>query len=153
MRFVERSETTPAITAVHVEDSDLDAELFQYYVNQFDFPVHVIRLRDGQEALDFLKRDMSPAVASRTLVILDLGLPKISGQDVLKQIHHLQATAITPQIIVLSGSSNPRDRDECAALGVNDYFVKPFGLVEYESLIVGPIRGYLNKKGTPDCPK
>lgn len=140
---VETSQKMTTITAVHIEDSDLDAELFQYYIRKLDFPVEVVRLRDGQEALDFFLRETPSVIACRTLVVLDLGLPKISGQDVLKRVKRKQPTAETPHIVVLSGSSNPRDREECAALGANDYFVKPFGLVEYENLIIGPIQNHL----------
>lgn len=134
---------TPPITAVHVEDSDLDAELFEYYIQRLNLPVQVVRLRDGQEAVDFLLKETSAIAASRTLVVLDLGLPKVSGQDVLKHMSQRDPGDPTPRIVVLSGSSNPRDREECAALGVHAYFVKPFGLIEYESLIVGPIQDCL----------
>ena len=135
----------PRVTAVHIEDSDLDAELFEYYVQKLNLPVQIVRLRDGQEAVDFFLQRTFLAEASRTLVILDLGLPKLSGQEVLKQICDLPASDAPPRVVVLSGSSNPRDREECEALGALAFFVKPFGLVEYESLIAGPIQEYLKK--------
>lgn len=129
------------VTAVHVEDSDLDAELFEYYVKTLNLPVDIVRLRDGQEALDYFEKHKISA--QNCLVVLDLGLPKICGQDVLKHVRNLDEYRLLPNIIVLSGSSNPQDREECRSLGANAYFVKPFGLVEYEHLIVGPIQKYL----------
>ena len=131
------------ITAVHVEDSDLDAELFEFYIRKLNLPVDVIRFKDGQEAVNYFSGDCAGKTAKYLLVILDLGLPKISGQGVLKILRGINAYQHSPQIIILSGSANPRDREECHALGANDYFVKPFGLVEYENLIRGPIRKYL----------
>lgn len=136
---------TDRITAVHVEDSDLDAELFEHYIRNLNLPVDVVRFKDGKEAVDFFSTNAAKACAQQSLVILDLGLPKISGQDVLRLLRSLDEFQLFPPIIVLSGSSNPRDREECHALGANDYFVKPFGLIEYEKLIVGPIQKYLQR--------
>lgn len=132
--------------AIYVEDSDFDAELFQTFVQKLHLParVEVIRLKDGQEALDFIASigDLSE-FAKQSLVILDLGLPKIGGRDVLKHLRSLWECQSQPQIIILSGSANQQDRDDCLALGANAYFIKPFGMLEYKSLITGPIHQYL----------
>jgi two-component system KDP operon response regulator KdpE len=60
------------------------------------------------------------------LVILDLGLPAMSGMDV---IHGLRGWTNVP-IIVLSARDDERDKIEALDAGANDYVTKPFGIGE-----------------------
>jgi two-component system KDP operon response regulator KdpE len=60
------------------------------------------------------------------LVILDLGLPDLDGQEVISLIReHSQAP-----IIVLSVRANETDKVEALDRGADDYVVKPFGIGE-----------------------
>ncbi len=60
------------------------------------------------------------------LIILDQKLPDMSGADVLK---YLRTWSLTP-VIVLSASTNERDKVEILDLGADDYIIKPFGVPE-----------------------
>ena len=60
------------------------------------------------------------------LVILDLGLPDRSGQEVISAIRE---TSSVP-IIVLSVRAGEADKVEALDRGANDYVVKPFGIAE-----------------------
>ncbi len=60
------------------------------------------------------------------LIILDLGLPDMNGQDA---ISILRETLDTP-IIILSVRSQELDKVEALDRGANDYIVKPFGIAE-----------------------
>jgi DNA-binding response OmpR family regulator len=55
-------------------------------------------------------------------VILDLGLPDMSGLDVLRELR----SASTVPILVLSGRAEETDRVTSLELGADDYVVKPF---------------------------
>ena len=59
-------------------------------------------------------------------VILDLGLPRMSGIDV---IHGLRSWTHVP-IVVLSARESERDKIEALDAGADDYVVKPFGMGE-----------------------
>lgn len=72
---------------------------------------------DGESALDEF-RAMAP-----TAVILDLGLPLISGKDVCREIR--RETRSLP-IIVVSALSDESEKVVLFALGANDYVTKPF---------------------------
>ncbi len=74
----------------------------------------------GQGALDVVAR-VRPDV-----ILLDLGLPDMSGLDVIRTI---RATASTP-IVVLSARGGERDKVEALNLGADDYLSKPFGVDE-----------------------
>lgn len=71
----------------------------------------------GREALELFSRDRPD------LVILDLGLPDMSGLDVCR---HLRELADTP-ILILSARGAERDKVAALDLGADDYITKPFG--------------------------
>ena len=58
------------------------------------------------------------------LVLLDLGLPDISGLDVARRIKSNPATARIP-LVALTGRDDSLDRDALLAAGCADYLVKP----------------------------
>ena len=60
------------------------------------------------------------------LILLDLGLPDIDGNDVIRGV---RAYASTP-IIVLSARAESTDKVTALDLGANDYVTKPFGIEE-----------------------
>ena len=115
-----------------VEDNSADVELTLRAFKHAKFANPVKVVRDGKAALDFLFRKgrfaKREAVAPQ-LVLLDLGLPKISGQEVLRQIKSNKATQSIP-VVVLSSSQDDISIIECSRLGTDNYLVKP---VEFES--------------------
>lgn len=73
----------------------------------------------GSEALEAAEQDHPD------LVVLDLMLPDVSGQDVLRQLRDRPETAGIG-VIVLTARREEADRIEGLALGADDYLVKPF---------------------------
>jgi two-component system KDP operon response regulator KdpE len=60
------------------------------------------------------------------VVVLDLGLPDLSGFDVLRQ---LRAWSTVP-VVVLSARAESSEKVEALDLGADDYVTKPFGMEE-----------------------
>ncbi len=60
------------------------------------------------------------------LVILDLGLPDMDGEEFICQIRNISAVPI----VVLSARTDERDKVSALDLGANDYITKPFGTAE-----------------------
>ena len=60
------------------------------------------------------------------LVVLDLGLPDMDGEEMIRQV---RSAGMTP-IIVLSARTEERDKVSALDLGANDYITKPFGTAE-----------------------
>ncbi|BAI74932.1 two-component system, OmpR family, KDP operon response regulator (plasmid) [Azospirillum sp. B510] len=83
-------------------------------------------------------RDGIGACAERRpdLVILDLGLPDLDGQEVISAIHR---TAPVP-IIVLSVRAQEYDKVEALDRGAVDYVVKPFGVGELMARVRAVLR-------------
>jgi CheY-like chemotaxis protein len=88
-------------------------------------PIRVAR--DGEEALDHLFATAGRAKRVRTLpslILLDLGLPKTSGIEVLRKIKSDPRTRYIP-VVILTASRYDRDILECARLGAENYIIKP----------------------------
>jgi len=58
------------------------------------------------------------------LVMLDLGLPDVSGLDIAREIRNDPATAHIP-VIALTGRAGVGDRQACLDAGCQAYFAKP----------------------------
>ena len=59
-------------------------------------------------------------------ILLDLGLPDMDGNDIIKNIRQWTSTPI----IVISARSMEQDKAKALDLGADDYITKPFGAVE-----------------------
>jgi signal transduction histidine kinase len=79
----------------------------------------VISLHSGQEALDFLEREMVD------VILLDIMMPQMSGLDVLTALRDNPDTAELP-VILISALAEARDIATGLELGANDYITKPF---------------------------
>jgi DNA-binding response OmpR family regulator len=76
---------------------------------------------DGEDAVDRL------AVVDYDLVVLDRGLPGLSGDALCEQ---LAAEGATARILMLSAASELDQRVEGLSLGADDYLSKPFAMTE-----------------------
>lgn len=70
-------------------------------------------------------------------VILDLGLPRIDGFEVLKR---MRARKVTAPVIILTARDDLDDRVRGLDLGADDYLTKPFELPELEARLRAQIR-------------
>jgi two-component system, OmpR family, response regulator len=71
------------------------------------------------------------------LVLLDIGLPKLSGFEVLKR---LRARSSKMPVLILTANDNVEDRVKGLDLGADDYLSKPFLLAELEARVRALIR-------------
>lgn len=92
----------------------------------------VDHVADGQEA-DVLLR----GAQSFDLVILDLGLPRLDGLCVLRNMRERNRQV---PVIVLTARDGVEDRVKGLDLGADDYLVKPFNLTELEARVRALIR-------------
>lgn len=78
-------------------------------------------VEDGAEGLKIIKK--SPP----DLLLLDLGLPKISGESICKEVHRLYPNL---PIIIITAKNNTEDVVNGLTIGAVDYLSKPFQLDE-----------------------
>jgi two-component system, OmpR family, response regulator len=77
------------------------------------------------------------AYQSYDLVVLDLGLPKLGGFEVLKR---LRARASKIPVLILTANDDVNNRVKGLDLGADDYLSKPFNLAELEARVRALIR-------------
>ena len=83
--------------------------------------LHVVS--NGEEALAYIER-WEAGERPPVFILLDLGLPKISGLEVLRQFRNNPSSSSIP-VVVLTTSAEDRDIEEAYKLGCNSYIVKP----------------------------
>jgi DNA-binding response OmpR family regulator len=92
-------------------------------------------LTDGEEALEFLDRRRKYTQAPRPdLILLDLGLPKVDGRDVLAHIKSDDDLKSIP-VVIMTGSTSEDDRIESERLDVDAYLTKPVDLRKFLALV------------------
>jgi CheY-like chemotaxis protein len=114
------------VDILFVEDNPQDAALAMEALKRIANSVQEVR--DGQAALDFLFcqgefAQRQPSLRPQ-LILLDLGLPKIGGLEVLERVKSDPRTAMIP-VVVLTGSDRDRDIRASKRLGAAAYIVKP----------------------------
>jgi two-component system, OmpR family, response regulator len=91
-------------------------------------------LRAGGYAVDVVASgdaaDCALAAQGFDLLILDIGLPKLSGLEVLKR---LRARNSTLPVLILTAADSVEQRVKGLDLGADDYMAKPFALSELEA--------------------
>jgi len=117
-----------AVEILLVEDNPNDAELAMRALKKNNLANNVVRVCDGEEALDYIfargKYKSIQQLNIPKLILLDLKLPKVDGIEVLKVI---KSDCLTKQIpvVVLTSSAEENDIAETYKMGVNSYIVKP----------------------------
>ncbi|MBN2217499.1 MAG: response regulator [Pirellulales bacterium] len=118
-----------------VEDDLEDAGLTMDALFQGHVQCRVSLVRDGEEALEFIRRQGKYARAPRPdLILLDMNLPKLDGREVLAEIRNEGLLPDVP-IVVLTASQAHREILESHRLHVEDYLVKPVNLAEFLTVV------------------
>ncbi len=95
---------------------------------------HVLAAGTGERGIAFVLHE------GVDLMILDLGLPDMNGEEVCKQ---LRSAGITIPILMLTSKGQEMDKVLGLEIGADDYVTKPFGIRE----LLARIRALLRRKG------
>lgn len=107
-----------------VEDDDVDAEIVRRAFRAAGSSRAIVLARDGVQALDLIRGSAdSPPLARPYLVLLDLKMPRMGGQEVLERLRADPATRDLT-VFVMSTSAAERHRTAAYAHHVAGYVVK-----------------------------
>ena len=106
-----------------VEDRLTDLDLTKRALAKRRLLNPIQEARDGEQALDYIQR-WEAGEEQPVFILLDLGLPKVSGLEVLRQLKTNPTSSSIP-VIVLTTSAEDGDIKEAYRLGCNSYIVKP----------------------------
>jgi len=108
-----------------VEDNPGDVRLIQEALLHRGSTNRLEAVRDGAEALAYLRREGQYAQAVRPdLILLDLNLPKVNGREVLAEIKNDGRLRRIP-VVILTASRAEDDLQQAYDLHANCYIVKP----------------------------
>jgi two-component system response regulator len=139
-------QSTASTSGIHVpnlllvEDSPDDVLITRRALERAHIGNHLSVAADGQHALDLLYADAMAGAERIGLILLDLGLPKVDGREVLKRIWGDRRLRQIP-VIVLTGSDEDEDMVRSYKSGAVAYLRKP---VQVDQLLraVGDLNGY-----------
>ena len=103
-----------------VEDSEDDVFFFRRSLKRTGISCEFVHMSNGGAATSYLQENQTDF----HMVFLDLKIPVLNGFEVLKWIQS-QTFKDRLEIIILSGSDDPRDVSSAREIGVSDYLVKP----------------------------
>jgi len=118
-----------ALRILITEDDASLAEALQFSLTQSGYAVDWVA--NGAAADEALKDDVFG------LLILDLGLPKLDGFEVLRR---LRRRNVSLPVLILSGREAPEEKVQGLDLGADDYLVKPFSLGELQARVRALLR-------------
>jgi CheY-like chemotaxis protein len=121
-----------------VEDDPADGEFALRALQHCGFGQRVAHVSDGIEALDYIYGTgifaRSRPASLPKLILLDLGLKKLGGLQVLRQLKADERTRGIP-IVVLTGSITTIELAESYKLGVNSYVIKPTDGQKFSAMV------------------
>ncbi|MEA3157211.1 MAG: two-component system, OmpR family, response regulator [Betaproteobacteria bacterium] len=111
------------------EDDSSIAEALRFALTQVGYAVDAVT--DGAAADEALKNQ------GFGLVILDLGLPRIDGLEVLRRLRRRNAGI---PVLILSAREKPEEKVMGLDLGADDYIAKPFSVNELQARVRALLR-------------
>lgn len=120
-----------------VEDNRADIRLIQEALKNSSVSYQVMSVRDGMDAMAFLRQEGEYADAPRPdLILLDLNLHKKDGREVLAEIKADPKLKRIP-VVVLTTSKNEDDISQSYDLHVNCYITKSRNLSQLFTIVKG----------------
>ena len=114
-----------------VEDNPGDVRLTREALGESDTDVELHVVTDGVEAIEFLAGEGDHGdVPTPDVVLLDLNLPRKSGEEVLETIRGDESLP-TPPVVVLTSSDAAEDVARSYELSANAYMTKPVAPDEF----------------------
>jgi two-component system, chemotaxis family, response regulator Rcp1 len=122
---------TRAAEILLVEDNDNDVELTRIGFKKAKLLLNLHHAKDGVECMEFLRKQGAYAGAPRPdLILLDLNMPRMNGQEVLAEIVADEALCTLP-VIVLTTSTDDEEILKMYKLRCSSFIAKPVDLDQF----------------------
>ena len=127
--------TARSISVLLVDDDPGDVLMIKEALGSIGAPRTVFVVRDGEEAVAFLRQTGEFVKAPRPdVVLLDLNMPRMDGRQVLAEIKTDVGLRSIP-IVVLTTSQSPADIVSSYSLHANAYVTKPMNLDDLTEVV------------------
>ena len=116
----DQDQTLPA-SLLYIEDNASNVQVVAMVIARLRPHWRFLSARDGQSGLQ-QARELLPQI-----IVLDLQLPGLNGDEVLVELRADPLTSHVP-VLLLSADATTHSRERLLALGANDYLAKPFNI-------------------------
>lgn len=138
MQAFERTPLCRQPTVLLAEDDAGHARLIQRNLRESGIENPIQHFVDGAALLDFLfmksKGSSGPDFRHAYVLLLDIRMPKVSGDEVLAQLKGHPRLRLLP-VVMLTTTDDPREMRHCFELGCNEYITKPVDYDQFVSVI------------------
>ena len=120
-------------TILLAEDNPKDIELTLEALSEHNLANHVIVVKDGVEAMEYLRYEGKYKLRKKgnlAVLLLDIKMPRMDGIEVLQAVRSDPALKTLP-IVILTSSREEQDLINSYELGVNAYVVKPVDFKDF----------------------
>jgi CheY-like chemotaxis protein len=117
-----------------IEDDEVDVMNVQRALKKNNLELPLSRVRNGQEALNFLQELNHGLDLEGVLIITDINMPKMNGLEFLRHLRQNQQFAHLP-VVILTTSAQPEDIAAAYQFNVAGYFIKPLEFQEFVEVI------------------
>jgi CheY-like chemotaxis protein len=118
-----------------VEDNEGDIVLTQETFKDFKMLNTHSVVRDGEEAINYLKKkDEFSTAITPDFIFLDINLPKIDGKEVLSFLKHDEHLCKIP-VVMLTTSSSQVDIADTQKNNANGYLIKPLDVNKFLTVL------------------
>jgi chemotaxis family two-component system response regulator Rcp1 len=116
------------------EDNPADVYLIEEALRRHEFTYRLTIADNGEDMLNMIARlDRDPSESCPDLFLIDLNLPRRSGDEILARLRTSGRCAQVPAIVITS-SDSPQDRARARELGASFYFRKPADLERFMAI-------------------
>ena len=127
------------VTILLVEDDDGHARLLEKNLRRGGVVNQLVRVADGQEAVDYMSRTGSYEDSMRyplpSVVLLDVRMPRLDGFEVLAHLKGDPKLMRIP-VIMLTSTDNQNEINRAHEMGANGYVVKPVSIESFVDRVV-----------------
>ncbi|RYG23467.1 response regulator [bacterium] len=133
------------------EDNPDDEQVALRVFRRQSLPLDVSVARDGEQALQSLGLTEGGRGPQEIpdLIVSDLKMPKLSGDEVLVRVRACERLRDVPYVMFTS-SDNESDIERCMARGASAYCTKPVGFPEYVECLTKMVEKWLGPGDEPD---
>ena len=150
--MIRSAEDSPPVEILLVEDNPGDHRLTKEALHEGKVYNNLHWVKDGVEAIEFLKQRGKHGNAPRPdIILLDLNLPKKDGREVLSEIKQDRDLRTIP-VVILTTSKAEEDVLKSYDLHANCYVTKPVDLEKFIVVIQSIDRFWLSVVTLPPGP-
>ena len=114
-----------------VEDDVVDAMTIQRALKEINVTNKSSHVTNGEDALGYLQNDSEEIPC---IILLDLNMPRMNGIEFLKKVKNEDKYKHIP-VIVLTTSSEERDRMQSFSFGVAGFMTKPIDYMQFVNVV------------------